>query len=110
MLKDDALDYYYDDIQPILTSTTSFDEVTSMIRDYFEGPEYRRAHRFRDKPFLHLKLFDACRGVAACENALYRPAETLQGLISDIRSSIMAHEDKMLITNTSAFFTDRRYQ
>ncbi|RKF81528.1 hypothetical protein GcC1_025040 [Golovinomyces cichoracearum] len=42
MLKDDALDYYYDDIQPILTSTTSFDGVTSMIRDYFEGPEYRR--------------------------------------------------------------------
>ncbi|RKF83791.1 hypothetical protein GcM1_154009 [Golovinomyces cichoracearum] len=42
MLKDDALDYYYDYIQPILTSTTSFDEVTSMIRDYFEGPEYRR--------------------------------------------------------------------
>ncbi|RKF81857.1 hypothetical protein GcC1_021028 [Golovinomyces cichoracearum] len=42
MLKDDALDYYYDDTQPILTSTTSFDEVTSMIRDYFEGPEYRR--------------------------------------------------------------------
>ncbi|RKF76603.1 hypothetical protein GcM1_226079 [Golovinomyces cichoracearum] len=41
MLKDDALDYYYDDIQPILTSTISFDEVTSMIRDYFEGPEYR---------------------------------------------------------------------
>lgn len=51
------------------------------------------------------KLLTACQDVLACKPACFRPATTLAGLISDIKSSIATYGKQ----DTELFFTDRRY-
>jgi hypothetical protein len=71
--------------------------------------------------FLHNKLITACQGLDACKYACYKPADTLAGLINDLRSSITTYEtpnpqsSTQVFQNepdpgiTQAYFTDRRY-
>jgi hypothetical protein len=70
----------------------------------------------RTDKILYNKLILACQDVPACEYACYRPAETLAGLINDLRSSILTrskHGDletsQFQLSETEQMFTDRRY-
>ena len=69
------------------------------------------AATLRSQENTYIKLRSACIGVRACEMATRRPAETLQSLIHDLRSSAMEH-DYMKISpkNTETMFTDRKYK
>src|SRR5712671_2548823 len=51
------------------------------------------------------KLLTACQDVSACKPACFRPATTLAGLISDIKSSIATYGKQEI----GQFYTDRRY-
>jgi hypothetical protein len=59
----------------------------------------------RNDTTFYNKLLTACRKIPACKPAVYRPASTLAGLISDLRSAIATYGTEM----TDTFFTDRRY-
>jgi hypothetical protein len=51
------------------------------------------------------KLLTACQDVSACKPACFRPATTLTGLISDIKSSIATYGKPEI----ESYYTDRRY-
>ena len=53
------------------------------------------------------KLLTACQDVSACKPACFRPATTLAGLISDIKSSIATYGKQE--QGIELFYTDRRY-
>ncbi len=53
------------------------------------------------------KLLTACQDVSACKPACFRPATTLTGLISDIKSSIATYGKRE--PEIESFYTDRRY-
>jgi hypothetical protein len=54
------------------------------------------------------KLLTACQDVSACKPACFRPATTLAGLISDIKSSIATYSKQE--QGIESFYTDRRYR
>ena len=60
--------------------------------------------------FIHNKLINACQDIPACQYICFKPADTLAGLINDLRSSIItfqkANPDTM---QTQTFFTNRQY-
>jgi len=53
------------------------------------------------------KLLTACQDVPACKPAYFRPATTLAGLISDIKSLIATYGKQEL--EIESFYTNRRY-
>ena len=53
------------------------------------------------------KLLTACQDVSACKPACFRPATTLAGLISNIKSSIATYGNRE--QEIKSFYTDRRY-
>ena len=53
------------------------------------------------------KLLTACQDVSACKLACFRPATTLTGLISDIKSSIAMYGNRE--QEIKSFYTNRRY-
>jgi hypothetical protein len=58
------------------------------------------------------RVINACKGIKACVYACLKPAPTLEGLCSDLRSSISAHEslqESAQAPSNQAFYTDRRY-
>jgi hypothetical protein len=63
---------------------------------------------FRTDKFLHNKLIDTCQGIPACQYACYKPADSLAGLINDLRSSITTY-NKSHSESTFTFFTDQRH-
>ncbi|OXV09105.1 hypothetical protein Egran_03132, partial [Elaphomyces granulatus] len=69
------------------------------------SPEFRTEGSLRDK------IINACNEVEACVYACLKPAPTLEGVCSDLRSSIIAykriHESK---PSNQAFYTDRKYR
>lgn len=62
----------------------------------------------RDERFIHNKLLNACRELPACQYACFKPADTMAGLINDLRSSIVTYKESHP-EDSQAFFTDRRY-
>ena len=78
----------------------------------------------RTDEFLRNKLITACQDLEPCKYACYRPADTLTGLINDLRSSIATYEASNPPGNaqayvadpqtpkidSDAYFTDRRYR
>jgi len=54
---------------------------------------------------FHNKLITACQEIPACKPACFRAANTLAGLISEIKSSIATYGKQ----ETELFYTDRRY-
>jgi len=60
----------------------------------------------RTDEFLHNKLITACQELEPCKYACYKPANTLAGLINDLRSSISTYEASNPPDNTQAFITD----
>jgi hypothetical protein len=60
----------------------------------------------RTDEFLHNKLITACQELEPCKYACYKPADTLAGLINDLRSSIATYEASNPSSNTQAFITD----
>ena len=65
---------------------------------------------------LYNKLILACRDVPACRYACYKPADTVPGLINDLRSSIITNTPQGNLeshqfheSETEQMFTDRRY-
>jgi hypothetical protein len=69
------------------------------------SPEFRTEGSLRDK------IINACNEVEACVYACLKPSPTLEGVCSDLRSSIIAykriHESK---PSNQAFYTDRKYR
>ena len=80
--------------------------------------------KLRTDDFLHNKLITACQEMEPCKYACYKPADTVAGLINDLRSSIATYEasnppgsTQAFITDlqnpqtdSDAYFTDRRYR
>ncbi|RKF81069.1 hypothetical protein GcM1_186004, partial [Golovinomyces cichoracearum] len=78
----------------------------------------------RTDEFLHNKLVTVCQEHIACRYVYYKPAETVAGLINDLRSSITTGETIQpgvsqlkdaerhgdFSQSTQAYSTDRRYQ
>ena len=65
--------------------------------------------KLRTDDFLHNKLITACQEVEPCKYACYKPADTLAGLINDLRSSIVTYEVSNPPGSTQAFATDIQY-
>ena len=67
------------------------------------------AKLYTDK-FIYNKFINACQDIPACQYACFKLADSLAGLINDLRSSIItfqkASPDNM---QTQAFFTNWRY-
>ena len=61
----------------------------------------------RTDRFIHNKLINACQNIPACQYACFKPADSLAGLINDLRSSIITYTQAN--PTSEAFFTDRRY-
>lgn len=76
-----------------------------LIRD-LRHFQYGLDPEFRTDRFIYNKLIDACRDVPACQYACSKPAETLGGLINDLRSSITTFVNA---NPSETFFTNRRY-
>ncbi|RKF77194.1 hypothetical protein GcM1_221028 [Golovinomyces cichoracearum] len=64
------------------------------------------APKYRDEDYLRDKPVEACEGVAAFQNACFRPANSLEDFTNDLRSSVLAYE-KSAESLSSTFFTDR---
>ncbi|SLM34773.1 integrase and r domain-containing protein [Lasallia pustulata] len=62
----------------------------------------------RTDKFIHNKLVNACQELPACQYACFKSANSLAGLINDLRSSIATYQ-KSHSESSQAFFTDRRY-
>lgn len=60
----------------------------------------------RTDRFIHNQLINAYQKIPACQYACFKPADSLAGLINDLRSSIITYTKA---NPTEAFFTDRRY-
>ena len=151
MLKDDALDYYYDTVN---NKGLSFEDMRKSIQTHFETHEHKQAlmtkwnsaslketifehgdgksleecldtlikqlrdiqrglpPEYRTEGSLRDRLINACNNVEACVYACLKPSPTLEGLCSDLRSSIVAHkkvhESKQSATG-QVFYTDRKY-
>jgi len=56
--------------------------------------------------FLHNKLITACQEVEPCKYTYYKPADTLAGLINNLRSSIITYKVLNPPGSTQAFITD----
>ncbi|RKF54314.1 hypothetical protein GcM3_210046b [Golovinomyces cichoracearum] len=135
MLKDNALNYYYRNLLPKITQEMSFEDVIHNLKNNFEGEAYQRLVKQKWKKVnvkaiiadapekllsenlemmiqklqdLQDKLVDACEGVAAFQNACFRPANSLEDFINDLRSSVLAYE-KSVESLPSNFFTDRHF-
>ena len=61
----------------------------------------------RTDRFIHNKLINACQNLPACQYACFKPADSLAGLINNLRSSIITYTQAN--PTSEAFFTDRRY-
>ena len=61
----------------------------------------------RTDRFIHNKLINACQNIPAYQYACFKPADSLAGLINDLRSSIITYTQAN--PTNEAFFTDRRY-
>jgi hypothetical protein len=133
MLKDQALKYYFTHLksEPVesvcvgLKSNFEGDEYKRDILDEWNSIKLtdstekalealldcmwhlqRGLHMdLQNDTMFYNKLLTACRKIPACKPAVYRPAPTLTGLISDLRSAITTYGTEM----TDAFYTDRRY-
>lgn len=57
--------------------------------------------------FIHNKLINACQNLPACQYACFKPADSLAGLINDLRSSIITYTQANPTSET--FFTNRHY-
>ncbi|KAI6248725.1 hypothetical protein HI914_02446, partial [Erysiphe necator] len=143
MLKGDAKKFYYQSIFPHINSLTDFNTIINKIKSNFEGAEYQRtfletwkdttldslilkftchardlqlglAPRYRDEEFLYTKLLHACKKNQACELACFKPAPTLEGLITDLRASISlknnSKSNQYIADNSDSYYTDRRYK
>ena len=64
----------------------------------------------RTDKFIHNKLINICQDIPACQYACFKPADSLAGLINNLRSLIItfqkANPDNI---QTQAFFTDWCY-
>lgn len=63
-------------------------------------------HELRTDRLIHNKLINACQKIPACQYACFKPADSLAGLINDLRSSIITYTKA---NPTEAIFTGRRY-
>jgi hypothetical protein len=130
MLREDALDYYYDNVND---KGFPFETMCHMIRSHFETEEHKQgmvtkwnstalktimaknedksaeeclemlikelrtiqrglAPELRTEQILRDKLINACNDVESCVYACLKPAPTLEGVCSDLQSSIIAHK------------------
>ena len=61
--------------------------------------------------FTYIKLITACEDISACAFACKKPADSLSGLINDLRSSIASHDRRITKQPADeALFTDRTYR
>jgi hypothetical protein len=68
------------------------------------------APELRTEQILRDKLINACNDVEACVYACLKPAPTLEGVCSDLQSSITAYKRIQESKSSSeAFYTDRKY-
>ncbi|RKF82229.1 hypothetical protein GcM1_173008, partial [Golovinomyces cichoracearum] len=101
MLRDDALDYFYDSINH---QGLSFNIMCSMIKYHFEKEEHKKAmmttqnsihtqrglsSEFRSEKCLRVKVINAYNDIEACAYACLKPSSSLEGLCSDLRSSMI---------------------
>ena len=149
MLREDALDYYYDNVND---RGFSFEIMCDMIRSHFETEEHKQgmmtkwntttlktiiaknedktteeclelvikelrtiqrglAPELRTEQILRDKLINACNDVEACVYACLKPAPTLEGVCSDLQSSIIAYKrTRESKWQSQAFYTDRKYR
>ena len=133
MLKDQALKYYFTHLknEPLesicirLKGNFEGDEYKRDILDEWNGIKLtdgtekaldalidrmwhlqRGLHKdLQNDTTFYNKLLTACRKIPACKPAVYRPASTLTGLISDLRSAIATYGTEW----SNTFYTNRRY-
>ncbi|RKF54511.1 hypothetical protein GcM3_208039 [Golovinomyces cichoracearum] len=131
MLKDEALDFYNNFMNG--ESQESLTEICKAFKEKFEGPEYHKKNydksiseclqiltrqlaqmqhgldkNLRNDDFIHNKIVTACENQIAFNNVCERPAVTLNGLISDLRSAAEFHDrtNKKASANQT-LFTDQ---
>lgn len=131
MLKGLALDYYYTSLLDV-KNKLPFDKICTNIQLHFEDANYVRGNltewnkvdldqlksEHPDKSTSHCfellvaklqTLRHACRNTPACQIACSTPPDSLNSLITSLKSSITTYEHAHKITEPSAFTTDRRY-
>ncbi|KAI0996015.1 hypothetical protein K3495_g12165 [Podosphaera aphanis] len=86
----------------------SLSEILETMIQKLQDLQLGLAPKYRDDDYLRDKLIEACEGIAAFQNACYRPDHSLEEFINDLRSSVLAHE-KSIESTSSALFTDRRF-
>jgi len=64
----------------------------------------------RSDEFIYSKLITACELVPACDMACKKPADTLPGLINDLRASVATEDRKLKDKEPETYYTDRRYR
>ncbi|POS84537.1 hypothetical protein EPUL_004867 [Erysiphe pulchra] len=88
----------------------NFEALLAMLCDLQLG----LAPRYRYEEFLYTKLFHPCKKNQACELACFKPASTLEGLITDLRASLSLKNNnknsQYLANNLDSYYTDRRYK
>ncbi|KHJ32428.1 hypothetical protein EV44_g3833 [Erysiphe necator] len=60
--------------------------------------------------YFRTKLLMAVRRISVCNWARQKPSESLNGLLSDLRSSITMHEIDSINTQNNVLMIDRKYQ
>lgn len=94
---------------PQQSISQNLESLLSQLRDLQLG----LAPRFRDEEFLYIKTIEACKKVPACRLACFKPSLTLEGLITDLRTSVaLQGESPEQLTHEDAeqLYTDRRYK
>ena len=148
MLREDALDYFYDNVND---KGFSFETMCDMVKSHFETEEHKQgmmtrwntttlktimaknedknteeclelvikelrsiqrglAPELRTEQNLRDKLINACNDVESCVYACLKPASTLEGVCSDLHSSIIAYKRIQDTKTSQTFYTDRKYR
>uniref|UniRef100_A0A093V6J0 Transposon Ty1-NL2 Gag-Pol polyprotein n=1 Tax=Talaromyces marneffei PM1 TaxID=1077442 RepID=A0A093V6J0_TALMA len=132
MLKGDALQFYFDNIEKwtqlrmtLIAVKNNYETKTptaqpgEIISECLELmlQDLRRLYnklrpQVRNDVTYHAKLISATRLVPACHAATGKPSPTIPGLVEDLRSSVSQYEDTRQAAAQhpiEAYYTDRRY-
>jgi hypothetical protein len=82
-----------------------FELLVARLRTLYHG----LSQTLQTDEFFHNKLILACRNTPACQIACSSPPETLNGLITSLKSSITTYEHTHKNDTSAIFMTDRRY-
>ncbi|RKF95947.1 hypothetical protein GcM1_078004 [Golovinomyces cichoracearum] len=88
----------------------SFTECLQILTKKLALMQHGLDKNLRNDTFIHNKIVTACEDQNAFKNICQRPALTLSGLLSDLRSAAELYDRNSGSSTGQTLFVDRKYQ